>query len=154
MGMTTAIVSRKTLVTHCTVDIGRARFSLRVFSATASTVSLRNIVKAASTRMPIVSPARGGRPALGEDTSAVVVAGCVSGAAKWSPSWARRVRAGRRGGLDVGATAQGVGERGELFTGCPHERRPRRFRGGAHRRPYPSTLAHVSLRSPRRAHSA
>ncbi len=53
VGMTTAIVSRNPLVSHCAVVVGTFRSTLRSRSATLRMVSLRIITKAETTSTPI-----------------------------------------------------------------------------------------------------
>ncbi len=58
VGMTTAIVSRKPLVSHCTVVVETPRSTVRSLRATDRIVSLRIMTNADTTRTAMTTPAR------------------------------------------------------------------------------------------------
>ena len=68
MGMTTAIVNRNPVVSHCAVVAVMFRSTIRVGSATLMIVSLRIMTNAAMTRMPIRSLLPGASSSSGADS--------------------------------------------------------------------------------------
>ncbi len=93
VGMTTAMVSRNPLVSHCTVVVETPRSTVRSRSATLRIVSLRIITNAETTRTPISRVARGTAAPRSGAAVVVLAVSIMWGHTSWD-GFAARGRAG------------------------------------------------------------
>lgn len=78
IGMTTAIVSRNPLVSHCAVAGVTRRSAIRAGSATLMIVSFRIITNAEPTSSPMISRAPAGSRSVSRSGAGSVVTTCSS----------------------------------------------------------------------------